>query len=81
MANQTTAIETSDPLLDTKQLTEITSTTPEFWEILRCKGGGPEFIKVGRLVRYKKSAVDRWFAERTVQSTAEARGLKRRKAG
>ncbi len=72
--------QNEDQLLDTVHLTKMTGTTPEFWEGLRTKGGGPEFIKIGRLVRYKKSAIDRWFAARTVQSTTQARALKRKRA-
>lgn len=68
----------NDPLLETSQLVEMTGTTPQFWENLRTTGGGPEFIKVGRLVRYRKSAVDRWFSERTVNSTTQARRLRRK---
>jgi predicted DNA-binding transcriptional regulator AlpA len=62
-----------DPLLDTPQLAELTGSTPEFWETLRSKGGGPDFLKISRLVRYRKSAIDRWFAERTVNTTTQAR--------
>lgn len=64
-----------DPLLETAKLVEMTGTTPQFWENLRTTGGGPEFIKVGRLVRYRKSAVDRWLLARTVNSTTQARNL------
>lgn len=74
------AFKFDDPLLDTGQLTQLTGTTVAFWEILRTKGGGPEFIKVGRLVRYRKSAVERWFAERTVTSTSQARKFRERRA-
>lgn len=66
---------TSDPLIDTAQLAKETGMTTVFWESLRTRGGGPDFIKVGRMVRYRKSAVERWFGERTVRSTSEARGL------
>jgi predicted DNA-binding transcriptional regulator AlpA len=62
-----------DPLLDTPQLAELSGSTPEFWETLRSKGGGPDFLKISHLVRYRKSAIERWFAERTVNSTAQAR--------
>ena len=66
-----------DPLLDTSTLVEMTGTTPQFWENLRTTGGGPEFIKVGRLVRYRKSAVERWFEERTVKSTTQGKRLRK----
>lgn len=70
------ALHANDRLLDTQQLAELTGSTPQFWEMLRTKGGGPAFLKISRLVRYRQSAIDRWFAERTVTSTTQARGLK-----
>jgi hypothetical protein len=69
------ALPVDDPLLDTRQLAESTGSTPEFWDQQRTKGLGPDFVKIGRLVRYRKSAFERYLAERTVKSTAEARQL------
>ncbi|WP_424363366.1 helix-turn-helix transcriptional regulator [Methylocystis parvus] len=70
-------IQNDDPLIDTARLAAETGTTIEFWEALRTKGGGPDFIKVGRLVRYRRSAVDAWFERRTVRSTTQARALRK----
>lgn len=39
---------------------------------LRWSGGGPAFLKLGRSVRYEKSDLDAWLAERKRRSTAEA---------
>jgi excisionase family DNA binding protein len=39
-------------------------------EIMRCRGGGPPYTKVGRLVRYRKSALEKWLAEREQINTA-----------
>lgn len=37
----------------------------------RSRGGGPPFVKVGRLVRYRGADVKRWIESRTVRSTSE----------
>lgn len=38
----------------------------------RVHGEGPPFIKVGRLIRYRKADLDAYLAGRLVRSTAEA---------
>lgn len=60
----------ADPLLDPTSFgryiggeqTPITVATLADW---RCKGIGPAYVKVGRLVRYRKSAGDAWLESRT----------------
>jgi predicted DNA-binding transcriptional regulator AlpA len=47
---------------------------------LRCIGGGPEFLKLGRAVRYETHTLDRWKASRRVRNTAQADELPRRLA-
>jgi len=37
----------------------------------RHKGGGPDFIRVGRGVRYDTRDLDRWLAERKQSHTSE----------
>ena len=39
----------------------------------RCRGGGPAFVKVGRLVRYRPEDVEQWIESRRMNSTSEAR--------
>jgi predicted DNA-binding transcriptional regulator AlpA len=34
----------------------------QYLEIGRCKGYGPPFHKLGRAVRYRKSALNEWMA-------------------
>jgi excisionase family DNA binding protein len=41
----------------------ISSVTATKW---RAKAKGPPFIKVGRLVRYRRSDVDTWLRSNTV---------------
>ena len=39
----------------------------------RTRGGGPPFVKIGRLVRYKAEDVDAWVEARRYASTSEPR--------
>lgn len=55
-------------LIDEKQLCAelgISVVTATKW---RAKAEGPPFIKVGRLVRYRRSDVEAWLRSRTVGS-------------
>jgi len=36
----------------------------------RLEGGGPRFVRVGRLVRYRRSELDAWLAGRICESTS-----------
>ncbi len=66
----------NETLLTRQQLAEKLGCTPQHLENLATRGDGPEFIKVGRLVRYRLSSVDRWLNARTVTSTTAARRLR-----
>jgi predicted DNA-binding transcriptional regulator AlpA len=63
----------NDPLLTRPQLAEMIGCTLQHLENLAIRGDGPAMIKIGRLVRYRQSEVERWFSERTVASTTAAR--------
>jgi len=59
--------------LSTTEASRYTGLAPATLEGLRCRGGGPRFIKYGRkAVRYRRSDLDAWIAERLVSSTSEA---------
>jgi predicted DNA-binding transcriptional regulator AlpA len=36
----------------------------------RCRGGGPMFVRIGRLIRYEPEAVQRWIESRRAASTS-----------
>lgn len=38
---------------------------------LRMTGGGPKFVKLGRLVRYRRADLEAWIASHVVASTSE----------
>jgi predicted DNA-binding transcriptional regulator AlpA len=42
---------------------------------LRCWGGGPEFLKLGRKVAYRRAALDEWLAARVARNTSDAARL------
>lgn len=48
-------------------LLAISSVTATKW---RAKAKGPPFIKVGRLVRYRRSDVDAWLRANTIGQLA-----------
>jgi excisionase family DNA binding protein len=39
---------------------------------LRCTGGGPTYLKLGRSVRYERGDLDEWLASHRVANTSEA---------
>jgi predicted DNA-binding transcriptional regulator AlpA len=59
--------------LNTEQAALYTGLAPATLEGLRCKGGGPRFVRYGRkAVRYLTADLDAWMARLTVSSTSEA---------
>jgi excisionase family DNA binding protein len=52
--------------LDEKQLCAELGISPVTTTKWRRKGEGPPFIRVGRLIRYSRAALDEWLAARTV---------------
>lgn len=53
--------------VDVASVTGISKSTLEKW---RVAGGGIPYIKAGRLIRYARSDVDAWMAERKLTSTS-----------
>jgi hypothetical protein len=37
----------------------------------RCRGDGPPYLQLGRLIRYDPALTDEWLAKRVRQSTSE----------
>lgn len=59
-------------------LVAITGLSNAYFERSRWEGGGPKFLKIGRLVRYRKSDVLAWINQRpTVSSTSEVKSAHR----
>jgi len=60
-------------ILNTVQAARYLGCSKQLLEILRCRGGGPPYAKIGALVRYRKMAIDGWIAANEVLSTSEKR--------
>ena len=73
---------THDPNYDTKQAAAYLATSESYLEQLRWRGGGPVYWKRGRMVRYRRSALDAWIdshGTRRHTSQAEADPVPERK--
>jgi predicted DNA-binding transcriptional regulator AlpA len=61
-----------DILIDEAAFCALTALKPSTARKLRCFGGGPFFVKLGRSVRYRRADVLAWIEARRVRSTSQA---------
>ncbi|MGY3120359.1 hypothetical protein ACVWXQ_004296 [Bradyrhizobium sp. S3.14.4] len=66
--------------LDTPAAAEYLSVQPNYLEKLRCKGGGPVFIKRNGLIRYDPDDLDAWLEAGKCQRTGDSKGATARGA-
>lgn len=59
-------------LLTTQNAAERLGLSPRTLEALRVRGGGPSYLKLGRLVRYEPAALEAWIDARRLASTSES---------
>jgi len=52
--------------------------TRNYWARLRCRGGGPAFLRVGNRILYREADVSAWMDSHIAANTAET---KRRRVG
>lgn len=52
-------------LLDTAQAAEYLRVQVQTLANWRVEGRGPAFVRVGRLIRYRLSAIDAWLAKQS----------------
>lgn len=63
------------PLLTTEQAAVLLGFHPSYLAKARLTGTGPRFLKIGaRSVRYRRSDIDAWLADKTRISTADSGG-------
>lgn len=60
----------SGGLVDRVQAAEVLMVKPATMADWALKGFGPPMVKIGRLVRYRRSDLEKYLEERTVNSTA-----------
>jgi predicted DNA-binding transcriptional regulator AlpA len=60
-----THIETNDPLYDCKPAAEYVGKSIPTLARWRKLGEGPDYVKIGRAIKYRKSALDRFIDQCT----------------
>ena len=68
-------IETLPPLFDEKVLAQALGVSLPWCRLARMQGRGPQFKKIGGVVRYTRRDVLEWIENQTCQNTAEGKGL------
>lgn len=63
----------TDELLDERQAATRLHVTPNCLQAWRHRGGGPRFLKMGRVVRYRNSDLD-GFLDASVRSSTSDPG-------
>jgi predicted DNA-binding transcriptional regulator AlpA len=58
--------------LPTPAAAEYLALSPATLETLRCRGGGPPFVKLGRRVVYRREDLDAWLRQRIRRSTSDS---------
>ena len=56
---------------NTKQAAAYLNLSHQYLEIYRHKGGGPQYIKLAKAVRYRQEDLDDWMTNHLQQHTAE----------
>ncbi|ODT69034.1 MAG: hypothetical protein ABS75_18455 [Pelagibacterium sp. SCN 63-23] len=57
------------PHIKTKAAAEYTGLSKSTLDKLRCFGGGPAYLKLGRAVVYSTDDLDAWLSERRRETT------------
>jgi len=60
----------NDPFLDTGTAAKFLNCSKSFLEKKRLTGGGPKYIKLGGIVRYRQSVLLAYAESNTVSTTA-----------
>ena len=60
-----------DEAVDTVEASRIAGPAEATLETMRVRGGGPEYFKIGKAVRYTRRACFEWRAERRRRNTSD----------
>lgn len=59
------------PVLTVKEAAEYLGLAQSTLNKWRCIGGGPEYLKLGKVIRYRQSDLDAFLKSNRVQSTSQ----------
>ncbi len=65
------ATHTLTPLLTTESTSKAANVSESYLNKARLNGDGPNFIKIGRAVRYEPAEIERWLASKRKISTSQ----------
>ncbi len=68
--NPVEKLSTIEPLLTPEQTAKILNVSTSYLAKSRVDGDGPEFVKIGRAVRYPESCLRKFIKARTRTSTS-----------
>jgi predicted DNA-binding transcriptional regulator AlpA len=60
-----------DRLLKPRDAANLLGLSESTLAKLRLSGGGPEYLKLGRSIRYARKSLDTWIAARARRSTSD----------
>ncbi|WP_141933586.1 helix-turn-helix domain-containing protein [Bradyrhizobium sp. UNPA324] len=74
-AGPDTVVKSVDPdeLVDPTEAARLVRQKPDTLAHWRCDGRGPEYLKIGRSIFYRRSAISAWLATQIVRPQAEVR--------
>lgn len=64
-------ITATPELLTSEEAAELLRVSPRSLNNMRSRGGGPPYVKLGRLVRYDRRRLAAWIEARVRTSTAD----------
>ena len=65
----------TDKIMPPTEAAEYVGLSESMLAKMRCLGGGPVYIKLGRAVRYPQNDLDEWLAARRVRHSSDAARL------
>ena len=67
-------ITLAEPLQEGREVAAAIGVKPQTLAAWRNRGEGPPFVKVGKLIRYRTSDINKWLATRLVEPTRRVSG-------
>lgn len=68
--SENTSADRPSPLLDSEDAAKYLQLSSTTLRKMRCRGGGPDYYKVGGRVFYTYRTLDNWLQERRFKSTS-----------
>ena len=69
--NSTSTQDSLPRYFNTKQAAAYLNLSHQFLEIARHKGGGPQYVKLAKVVRYRPGDLDEWMNNHIKKHTAD----------